>query len=595
MHKNVGRYDMDPIKSTAVVLCAALPLANASAQVNDDPFRTVVLRGDAAPGVATGSFTFIVRNAVRLNDLGQVGFYGIAKRAGDSFGSLDGLWRDQPLSGNDFTLTNLAVEGGNAPAFIEDKFTRFNGSFAGSRGFQLGNEGAAFWASFDEIDPNDANSVTRNNGFFRETGAGLEALAFAGKLVPGFDPDENVRFSSLPSDSIRINNNGTAAFTANISGANFASREALFVAGATGPEAIARVGTAIAVSGLDLGPAPSGTDPVFDNFRFPILNNAGNVAFGASLADEPFETNGVLVSYSSALDEFQALAREGQIISGEGTDSEVRIGNTGNFSDLLLNDNGSAMFRTDNLLVSDIDNPGVVAETGAALLTASANTGLSVLAKAGDQAAGIGSSARIGNITNSDSGLTFNNAGQVIFESTITGPTINNDNDRGFFITGVGEDIRTIIQEGDLAPGFEDRTDNDGNPVRIRSLDLARLNDFGEAVITVNTTFNGSDPAIYLMDSDLNLELITSEDFLFDVSDSGTPDLREIFTLLTDERNVQFNNLGQIAFYAQFDDSSDGVFITQALRASPIVPAPGGAIALVMGAGLVASRRRRKA
>lgn len=210
----------------------------------------IVRKGDTAPG-GNGMFSIIDEDFV-LNDAGQVAFFAIL--SGTSGGSNDnqGVFRSDGT-----TLVEIARKGDAAPDG--------NGTFIGLNDPAINNAGqAAFRGNLD------GTSGGETAGVFIGDGVTL------GQIVRKVDaaPDGNGAFSGFGNPT--LNDSGQAAFTALLDGTSggLDDDRGIFRGDAlTGPTQIVRKGQA----------APDGNG-LFASIGNPALNDAGQVAFAASLS-----------------------------------------------------------------------------------------------------------------------------------------------------------------------------------------------------------------------------------------------------------------------------------------------------------------------
>ncbi|QEG34877.1 DUF7453 family protein [Bythopirellula goksoeyrii] len=170
----------------------------------------------------------------------------------------------------------------------------------------------------------------------------------------------------------------------------------------------------------------------------------------------------------------------------------------------------------------------------------------------------------------------MNHSGDVAFNTFLRGMNVNADNHQAIFRTASGGPPMVVARTGDQAPGLADGI------VYSQFTGGHHINDAGQvafpAVLTNGSAlFNG----LFVTDPQGELRLLTAVGELFDVSDNPLlPDLRIVSAL-----NAFDLSNGHVAFWAHFTDGSSGVFVT-------VVPEPGSGVLLLLGGSLASSVRR---
>jgi hypothetical protein len=182
-------------------------------------------------------------------------------------------------------------------------------------------------------------------------------------------------------------------------------------------------------------------------------------------------------------------------------------------------------------------------------------------------------------------GSVLNDAGQTAFRGSVNSSSTTNT---GIWSEGGGSGLALVAREGNMAPGTSDNF--------INFLGLS-LNEPGQTAF-VGVLSDGFDRGIWAENRSGVLTLIARRGDLLDVDDGPGTDFRTIsdliFTFGTgngDGQRSGFNNLGQLAFVANFTDGSSGVFVSNLAA----IPEPS---TLLLGAlasmGLLMRRRRPK-
>lgn len=188
----------------------------------------------------------------------------------------------------------------------------------------------------------------------------------------------------------------------------------------------------------------------------------------------------------------------------------------------------------------------------------------------------------------------INADGRVALVSRLSSPTPNKF---ALFSDGLGQELRMVAGEGEPAPGTEYGTVFAGSP----SSPSYYYYDFGSTLNTngqvafIHRLFGPAvdeknDVGIFAQDIHGDLHLIARTGDAIDVSsDPLSPDVRTISRLSFDT-SLGFNDLGQLAFQARFDDGSDGIFVSN-LVAVPEPPSHLLIWLVVMVVGICRLRR----
>jgi hypothetical protein len=181
--------------------------------------------------------------------------------------------------------------------------------------------------------------------------------------------------------------------------------------------------------------------------------------------------------------------------------------------------------------------------------------------------------------------LQLNDQGSVAFNAYIDGTAFQPR--RGGVWAGQPGDVRLIALEGQQAPGAQP-----GN--LFSAVGEVAMNNRGAVAITARLTDSGSPytwnaHGIWAAEPGGPLRLVTR---IGDSLEVGPGEFRRIAGLdflfgggTDDGRPMVFNDAGQLAFYAFFDDGSSGIFLAQ-------VPEPATSAALMAAFGAVLLRRR---
>ena len=358
--------------------CTLLSLLSVNS-TNAESFRTVVLSGDATPGIA-GSFSF--SSTPMLNDAGHTAFLGSFTGTGVTSANNQGIFTEGAGSG--FAL--IAREGDDAPGtglgvnfddLLRPVLTSNNGT-------------TAFISSLNGTGVNSLN----DRGIFSDGGGnGLALIAREGNAAPGTAPGVGFGFLGKPV----LNNVGQTAFFASLRGTGItgANDHAIFSEGSgNGLTLVAREGDA----------APGGAPQVFFGSLFvnPVLNTSGQTAFRAELTGAGINPSNDSGIYREGMaGGLLLVAREGDNAPGLGSGVQL-----GNFQNTVLNNNGQTAFSTQLL------GTGITSTNDIGIYSDGGGNGLELIARAGNAAPGIGAGVNFSDFRS----VVINGSGQTAFK-----------------------------------------------------------------------------------------------------------------------------------------------------------------------------------
>ncbi len=448
-------------------------------------------------------------------------------------------------------------------------------------------------------------------------------VARSGDPAPGLDPSWNL---VLPDNFYypQINDQGHVAFRAAHTGPRFgnASSQAIFTSGG-GDGTTALTNTGNQAHGLPDGVQYS------PSLASPAINGSGRVAFWSGLilnanAGVTPLTDAAIFSQRDG-SEVAAIAREGQQVTGFApgvtfnffVSDSVHIddaGRTSFYAGLLVpgqtgpqtailsareSDAATAIawtgatapgvgegvmydeissdslrFNRDGLAAfgSTITGEGVTGSNRFAIFAEHDDSGISVIARQGDQVPSLEPGLTYGTMF---SELAFSNEGHLAFVTGLNGPGVNSSNNQALFMS-IGDAPPVLIaREGDLLD-LADPT------VGIGTISAASVtvNDLGQvAFFSANTIF-ATTPSGEL------IKVLAVNDLL-DVSNE--PGVEELYPVSRIINGLNFNNAGELVFWAEYRvpnrETRSGIFVVS-------IPAPSTMIAMCMG-GAIAARRRR--
>lgn len=197
----------------------------------------------------------------------------------------------------------------------------------------------------------------------------------------------------------------------------------------------------IAITG-DAAPG-AGAGVVFDRVYFPVINNAGQVAFQGLLSGAGVTETNNTGAWFGDNGTVSLLAREGDAVPEVGPDvvmdtiGRLRISDSGQVA-MVITFNGPGLSSTNNLSVWSQDQNGV----------------LGMVAREEEMAP----STVPGDVFRSISPfITFSDSGQVAFGSSLEGPIVDGAQDSGIWAEDSGQ-LSMVVRRGDAAPGTSSGT-----------------------------------------------------------------------------------------------------------------------------------------
>ena len=523
----------------------------------DSSLRTVALTGVPTSGTPDG-VSFLRFEVPTLNNAGQTAFYGEVTGTGVTDENSEGIWTEGEAG-------LRLVARGDTPAAGTEALFDFQFS---SRTPQLTDAGQVTFEA--RLTGTDVSSSNDRGVWSSAAGAGPELMVREGDAAPGISAGAYFTGIGRP----LISDNGLPAFYGEVAGPGILDSnddgiwrgtedDELTLVARTGVQAPSaddgqhffRLTAGLVHSGAGhiafqttlLGPAErqyrqaiytdeaetglrlvalarrqapgTASDVSFLEFEYPVVNNLGQTAFIASLIGEGITNSNKVGIWSEAGGMgLQLIARTGS--PAPGTDDGVTFRD---FSiEPMINSKGNIAF-TGSLIgtgISTHNRYGVWSDVG--------GDGLQLVAQMGSPAPDGPDGTYFSSMFND---LVLNSQGRFAFSSTISGPGIQNDNNRGLWAQDATGALRLIVREGDTIDA------DDGPNVDLRT--ISRLYFYGSC---------------------------SNED--------GRP--------------CGFNNRGQVAFWATFTDGTQGVFVSNLVA----VPEPSSLLLAAGGIALLVLRRK---
>ena len=518
----------------AMTACLSLGVQHLNAQGFPD-VETVAFTGDPVPGEIDG-VVFTGFSPPSLNASGQTAF--IAGLTGDV---VDLTNNSGIYSGDSGILTQVARRGEQVPgADIGVVFNSFNLPTLTDSG-QTG-----FTASLTGTGVGNGN----DNGIYREDSGTLTEIAREGVQVPG--ASNGVMFAFTGFNPPVFNESGQVTFITSLTGNEVTADNdtAIYRDNASG------ILSVVAREGGQAPNADSGV--VFNSFQTPMLNASGQITFRAFITSDD---TGIIDQgiYSEISGSLTSIVVAGDQVPGLADDV---VFNDFNFP-IPLNSSGQTAFLSSFLGI------GATPVNSAGIFNAGPGSP-SLIAREGDEAPGDAGGAMFDRF-----GFpVLNDSGHTAFIGFLAGPDVNFNSDVGIYSNASGSLVE-IAREGAPAPGEDSGIVFDFlfRPVLNASGQIA----FESRLAGPDFSFSNG---IYATDVDGQLVEIARTGELFDVNDDPlVDDLREIVSLslfanIGDGNGgaSPFNDQGQLAFAAFFNDGTSGVFVSNLVATA--VPEP---------------------
>ena len=523
-------------KIAFLLVVACLSASVAEAQL----LRKVAMTGDDALGTEVGA-KFGNVNWPVLNAGGQVAFSATLTNT-DLFND-QGVWSEG--SG---PLGLVARRGDPAPGTAAGVTFDYFGDVA------LNDSGQS--AFFSHLRGPGVFAFNDYGVWSQGTGS-LEKVVRSGDPAPG--TPSGVTFISGLIEPV-FNGGGRSAFLAQVTGNAVSSADDWGI-WAEGPLAL------VAREGNQAPGLPAGVN--YNLLGQPSLNSAGQMIFFGRVAGSGVTSANEGVIWSNRTGTIAAVVREGNAAVGVGAGVSFR-----DLGASVLNTHGMIAFH------SRLSGGGVTTANDGGIWSEQSGV-MSLVVREGNQAAGTPAGTNFADFNSP----VLNNAGQIAFRATLTGAGTGS----GIWSEGfAGQHL--VARTGAQAPGtpFGAVFNILGAPV-FNSAGQTAFQGF----LTGGGTTSATSQGIWAEDQAGLLRLIARAGDLLEVSPG---DFRTIASLgfrpysnNDSGRPSGFNDLGQLAFLAQFTDGTSGVFVSSLAA----VPEPPALVLCSAVLGVVLLRRTR--
>jgi hypothetical protein len=383
--------------------------------------RIVAQNETAAPG--TGGATFDFLSGLTLGDSGVVGFNSTLQGAGVTPANREGMF-----SGNGLGVALVARSGVSAPGWP-------GGTLEGMGGLRITNDGRIFFAGA-VADP--ASPTGHGGGLWYGTSANPQLVIRTQGQAPG------APIGSVVNDffNVRTSDNGNIALGASISGPGPVQNRHVVYSGTSGN-----------LQMVASGAAP-GTSAEFSFFTGVAINDAGVIALNAHLSGvdvDDANNEGIWVGSAGGL---ELVARVGDQAPGTaaGTKYSANDGQRedqwDSLTEPLINSSGEIAFRARFDGAADATNNwGIYAGAGG---------DLTLIARSGEIAPGAGPGVVFkGSIDGAEWIAPFgspaiNDAGQVAFLASLSGPGIGEEYNPSLFASAADGTLHLIAMPGQM-------------------------------------------------------------------------------------------------------------------------------------------------
>ena len=510
-------------KFTPAALAMSLLAGSATGQAR---LQTLVLTGEQASGLPEGiSYASIGTLSTAFNNLGNYGF--LATLAGDDITSENNTACFFFADGRSSPL--VARTGDPVPGFSSETYYV---EFTSGSVFNINNIGGFTFAA--RMEGPDVTSLNDWVAMRSQGSSGLQVVAREGDLAPGFsdgivlgqpasvglrDSGQMSLYTTISGPGVTVSNNYVSFFA--FDGVNFVP--------------VVRKG----------GPAPGLPAGVFLlEIGGAWTNDAGLMRYSATLGGAGIDFDNDQAYFVGDPDSGFGLAlRTGQ--QAPGLDPGVLT--YPSLHSVFLDNSGQLAF------LSSLAGPGVTTSNDEAVFNATGDGGVTVIARKGDQAAGLDSGVVYGDILSSL--VRHNLVNQTAFASYLTGAGVDATNFRGVFGPDGTSGLVKLIRSGEPVPGLSNSLYSSTPGVS-----ELQLNQTGQvAAYSGITGGSPGDGCIVLTGTTNGTVLIAAVGQTIDVNND--PLVADMRTISLVSSKFKLNDAGQILFLLKFTDNSTGLFL----------------------------------
>lgn len=539
--------------------------------------RTVAATGLPAPGtsiafdsLSLSASPFVWPWLPALNDSGKTVFAATLAGAGVTSANNRGIWSDGGGSLALVARTGDLAPGASAvpiPPLGDPPGSAVSGRFSDLQQPVLNGVGQVQFAGRVGFPVPVQNAGER--GIWSNAPGVLSLLAFQGNNAPG--TPSGTSYDEFLSHS--LNEAGRVALAATLAGAGGPFGDAgIWAEHGVALDPVVRAG--------DQAPGlPAGVNFGANIGQFPAYaqNSAGLIAFAAALQGSGVNGTNAQSLWSADSIALTLIARQGSPAPGMPAGA-----NFNSFSPPRLNDAGRIAF------IADTTGGGLDAAHDEGIWLTGPG-GPSLVLGAGTQAPGTPAGVLFGRNDGAFGIVELNDAGQIAFTAGLSGIGVNEGNDFGIWAQRPGG-FALIALEGSPAPWSAP------GPMFFQFSSFA-FNDAGQVAFSAELAGAGIfNTGLWATDRTGALILIAREGDVLEVApnDFRTIQFLDVETGTDNSQMRQMsglNNLGEIAFLAQFTDGSSGIFVSDLAA----LPEPGAAALTVAGlVGLVKKCRGRR-
>lgn len=408
---------------------------------------------------------------------------------------------------------------------------------------------------------------------YKHDAGGLQLVARRDQSPPGVVGGGQFIETGMPA----LNDAGEAAFTGMLYGTGVTSANNQGIWVQRGDDLTLLVRTGQAAPGLAPGVVFSSG---FEQGDKPALNRAGTSTFFARLSGAgigPLNDGSIWMDAGGTL---SLVAQEGRDAPGAAMGHRFL-----QLSPPLLNESGQAVFR------ASLIGTGVNGLNDQGIWSASGDT-VTLRVRTGQQAPGLPAGTQF-SILNSAPSVVLNVDGDVFFSAAVTGATVTSNNNEGLWLSHE-EGLSLVAREGDAAPGAPGTFFGALRTSASTGLNDAGQLGFSGS-LTGPGVDASNDVGIWATDRAGTLRLIARKGEQLEIAPGDFRTISRLWWTGTEGNGTgalsAFNNRGEIAFYAEFTDGVSGVFVSSLAT----IPEPSAAALAALGisCGLTHVRRRQ--